>query len=114
MDDLYDGWNDPLSAKLTARVISQLFQPFIIQLPVKYQCFNWKLNRFDVMKSVYQSKYLIVEGVGSGQRSFSEYLNRLIWIQIDPQVGFDRVIARDGEQVRNEMLKFLVDQNNHF
>jgi hypothetical protein len=38
----------------------------------------------------------------------------LIYIQIDPQVGFDRVIARDGEQVRNEMLKFLVDQNNHF
>ena len=36
MDDLYDGWNDPLSAKLTARVISQLFQPFVMQLPVKY------------------------------------------------------------------------------
>ena len=114
MDDLYDGWNDPLSAKLTTRVISQLFQPFVMQLPVKYQCFNWKLNRFDVMKSVYQSKYLIVEGVGSGQKSFNEYLNKLIYIQIDPQVGFDRVIARDGEQVRTEMLKFLDDQNNHF
>ena len=57
MDDLYDGWNDPLSAKLTSRVISQLFEPFTMQLPVRYQCFNWKLNRFDVMKSVYQSKY---------------------------------------------------------
>ncbi len=114
MDDLYDGWDDPLSAKLATRVISQLFQPFMIQLPVKYQSFNWKLNRFDVIKSVHQSKYLIVEGVGSGQISFSEYIDKLVWIQIDPQVGFERVIARDGEQVRNEMLKFLVDQNNHF
>jgi uridine kinase len=114
MDDLYDGWNDPLSAKLTARVISQLLQPFTMKLLAKYQSFNWKLNRFDAMKSIHQSKYFIIEGVGSGQKSFDEYLNILIWIQIDPQVGFDRVIARDGEQVRNEMLKFLVDQNNHF
>jgi uridine kinase len=114
MDDLYEGWNDPLSAKLTARVISQLLQPFTMKLLAKYQSFNWKLNRFDVMKSVHQSKYLIIEGVGSGQKSFDEYFNILIWIQIDPQVGFDRVITRDGEQVRNEMLKFLVDQNNHF
>ena len=114
MDDLYDGWSDPLSVNLTSRVISQLFEPFVMKLPVKYQCFDWNLNRFDSFKSIYQSKYLIIEGVGSGQQSFDKYLNILIWIQIDPQVGFNRVIARDGEQVKNEMLKFLVDQNNHF
>ena len=59
MDDLYEGWSDPLSPKLAERVTSQIFQPFMMQLPVNYQCFNWKLNRFDVMKSIHQSKYLI-------------------------------------------------------
>ena len=62
MDDLYEGWSDPLSPKLAERVTSQIFQPFMMQLPVNYQCFNWKLNRFDVMKSIQQSKYLIIEG----------------------------------------------------
>jgi len=114
MDDLYDGWSDPLSVKLTSGVISQLFEPLVMKLPIKYQCFDWKLNRFDSIKSIYQSRYLIIEGVGSGQKSFDKYLNILIWIQIDPQVGFNRVIARDGEQVRTEMLKFLDDQNIHF
>ena len=114
MDDLYEGWSDPLSPKLAERVTSQIFQPFMMQLPVNYQCFNWKLNRFDVMKSIHQSKYLIIEGVGSGQRRFEQYLSILIWVRIDPQIGFNRVIARDGEQVRTEMLKFLDDQNNHF
>jgi len=114
MDDLYDGWNNPLSQKLTARVISQLLNPISKQMSVSYQVFNWKLNRFTDFKSVPQSKYLILEGVGAAQREFRPYMNKIIWIECDPNLGYNRVIARDGEQVKQEMLKFLIDQNNHF
>ena len=114
MDDLYDGWNNPLSQKLTARVISQLLNPISKQISVSYQVFNWKLNRFTDFKSVSQSKYLILEGVGAAQREFRPYINKIIWIECDPNLGYNRVIARDGEQVKQEMLKFLIDQNNHF
>jgi len=114
MDDLYDGWNNPLSQKLTARVISQLLNPISKQMSVSYQVFNWKLNRFTDFKSVPQSKYLILEGVGSAQREFRPYMNKIIWIECDPNLGYNRVIARDGDQVKQEMLKFLIDQNNHF
>ena len=114
MDDLYDGWNNPLSQKLTARVISQLLNPISKQMSVSYQVFNWKLNRFTDFKSVPQSKYLILEGVGAAQREFRPYMNKIIWIECDPNLGYNRVIARDGDQVKQEMLKFLIDQNNHF
>ncbi|MEI7838803.1 MAG: hypothetical protein WCI37_03395, partial [bacterium] len=40
MDDLYDGWEDPLSQKLKDRVLTQILEPFSNNLPVKYQCFN--------------------------------------------------------------------------
>jgi len=114
MDDLYDGWNNPLSQKLTARVISQLLNPISKQISVSYQVFNWKLNRFTDFKTIPQSKYLILEGVGSAQREFRPYMNKIIWIECDPNLGYNRVIARDGDQVKQEMLKFLIDQNNHF
>jgi uridine kinase len=114
MDDLYDGWNNPLSQKLTARVISQLLEPLSKKLPVTYQIFDWKLNRFTEFKTIPQSKYLILEGVGAAQREFRPYINKIIWIECDPNLGFNRVIARDGEQVEQEMIKFLIDQNNHF
>ena len=114
MDDFYDGWSDPLSAKMTARITSQLLMPFKQALPVSYQIFNWHLNRFDTRKQIGQSRYLILEGVGSGQKSFRSYLGKSIWIECDPQIGFERVIARDGEGVRHQMNKFLIDQNNHF
>ena len=114
MDDLYDGWSNPLSQKLTARVISQLLEPVSKQLPVSYQIFDWKLNRFTDFKTILQRKYLILEGVGAAQREFRPYINKIIWIECDPSLGFNRVIARDGVKVEQEMIRFLIDQNNHF
>ena len=114
MDDLYDGWNNPLSQKLTARVITQLLDPLSKQLPVSYQKFDWRLNRFTDFKTIPLSRYFILEGVGAAQTEFRPYINKIIWIECDPNLGLRRVIARDGEQVEQEMIKFLIDQNNHF
>ena len=114
MDDLYEGWNDPLSQRLTAKVIRELLEPFNKQIPIRYQKFDWILNRFDKFEDLKTSNILILEGVGSGQREFRKYLSKTIWVEYDPKQGFDRVIARDGEGIRGEMVNFLLDQNKHF
>ena len=114
MDDLYEGWNDPLSQRLTAKVIRELLEPFNKQIPIRYQKFDWILNRFDKFEDLKTSNILILEGVGSGQREFRRYLSKTIWVEYDPSQGFDRVIARDGEGIRGEMVNFLLDQNKHF
>ena len=114
MDDLYEGWNDPLSQRLTAKVIRELLEPFNQQILIRYQKFDWILNRFDKFEDLKTSNILILEGVGSGQREFRKYLSKTIWVEYDPSQGFDRVIARDGEGIRGEMVNFLLDQNKHF
>ena len=114
MDDLYEGWNDPLSQRLTAKVIRELLEPFNKQIPIRYQKFDWILNRFDKFEDLKTSNILILEGVGSGQREFRKYLSKTIWVEYDPSQGFDRVIARDGEGIKGEMVNFLLDQNKHF
>jgi len=114
MDDLYEGWNDPLSQRLTAKVLRELLEPFNQQIPIRYQKFDWILNRFDKFEDLKTSNILILEGVGSGQREFRKYLSKTIWVEYDPSQGFDRVIARDGEGIRGEMVNFLLDQNKHF
>ena len=114
MDDLYNGWNDPLSSELTERVISQILSPIKNQQPTKYERYNWYIETFDLITSIPQSDFLILEGVGSGQREFRKFISKLIWVELDPDAGFDRVIARDGEGVRLAMLNFLVNQSNHF
>jgi len=114
MDDLYNGWSDPLSKELTQRIITQILTPVKNHQIAKYEKYNWYIESFDLTSSIPQSDYLILEGVGSGQIAFREFFSKLIWVELDPQAGFERVIARDGEGVRTEMLNFLVNQSNHF
>jgi len=57
---------------------------------------------------------LILEGVGSGQRSIREFVETKIWIDLEPIVGLRRVLARDGFEIEEQMLGFLEAQRNHF
>lgn len=114
MDDLYSGWKDPLSKELTKRVIDEILNPFLQGNEVIYRKFNWQQNVFSETVKISSTKTLFLEGVGAGQSAFRKMLSRIIWVEFDAKSGFERVIARDGEVVRAQMLNFLVDQNKHF
>ena len=114
MDDLYSGWKDPLSQDLTRRVCDEILNPFLKGHEVIYKKFNWHQNVFDEAIKVAPTQTLLLEGVGAGQSAFRKILSRIIWVEFDAESGFERVIARDGEKVKTEMLNFLKDQNKHF
>ncbi|MFM8869742.1 MAG: hypothetical protein ACKOFQ_06470, partial [Candidatus Nanopelagicus sp.] len=82
--------------------------------PAKYKKYNWYLETFDLESSIPNCDLLILEGVGAGQTAFRKFLAKLIWVELDPNMGFERVIARDGEGVKKQMVNFLTDQGNHF
>ena len=114
MDDLYEGWSDPLSAALSERVVKQILEPITSNESATYDRFNWAKKLFDEQIKIVPSKYVILEGVGAGQKYFRNYLTNLIWVSCDPKTGFERVLARDGQHLRNQMIIFLKDQNKHF
>ena len=114
MDDLYSGWKDPLSEGLTKRVIDEILNPFLKGNEVIYRKFNWHQNVFGESMKIAPTKTLFLEGVGAGQSAFRKMLSRIIWVEFDAESGFERVIARDGEVVKSQMLNFLKDQNKHF
>ena len=114
MDDLYSGWRDPLSQELTERVCNEILNPFLQGNEVIYRKFDWHQNVFGETMKIAPAKTLFLEGVGAGQSAFRKMLSRIIWVEFDTESGFERVIARDGEKVKTEMLNFLKDQNKHF
>jgi uridine kinase len=114
MDDLYDGWKNPLSNELSTRIANQILIPYVEGMPVKYKKYNWLSEKFDEEVNVPPTKYLILEGVGSGQKALRHLVDLSIWIEYDPNLGLERVIKRDGEMIRNHMLNFLIVQDKHF
>lgn len=113
MDDLYNGWatpfdhhlSDALSAACNAHKKSSRFS---------LSTYDWGRAEFRAAQGVPSCDLLILEGVGSSQPSIREFLTASIWIEIDPAIGFERVLQRDGEIIASEMKDWLELQNEFF
>ena len=113
MDDLYDGWDNALGADLSA-ILQYLAAQHQKKSPSKIRRYNWATSCFGESEDMEPADLLILEGVGSGDKSLQDQLAALIWIDIDPEVGVLRVIDRDGYLVADEMKKWLGTQQEYF
>ena len=113
MDDLYQGWEDPLGAALTEKLVA-IAQCHLDQIPLQMQRYDWQEDRPGENFTVGPTQLLILEGVGSGQRSIRDLVETKIWIDLEPIVGLRRVLARDGFQIEAQMVDFLEAQRAHF
>ena len=113
MDDLYDGWDNALGEDLT-KVLRYLTDQHKQNERAKFKRYNWTTASFEDSDEVAPADLLILEGVGSGDMAIQDDLAALIWIDIDPEIGVKRVIARDGAQVTDEMRKWLGTQEKYF
>jgi uridine kinase len=113
MDELYPGWENALGDELTKTLI-WLTSCHKAKKPLLYSSFNWATNEFHEAKTHPSTELLILEGVASAQIAIEESLATSIWLDLDPAIGFRRVIERDGESISHEMKKWLVTQEQHF
>ena len=67
MDDLYNGWEDALTATLTQHLNEWVINPMTQFQSVHYQKFNWSTNEYGPAVEVRDIQLLILEGVGAAQ-----------------------------------------------
>lgn len=113
MDDLYDGWGNALGEDLT-QILNYLADQHRKEKPALISRYNWATSSFAESEEIAPADLLILEGVGSGDKSLQDDLAALIWIDIDPEIGVKRVLERDGAQVADEMKKWLGAQEEYF
>jgi uridine kinase len=113
MDDLYDGWGDPLGEKLTHKLM-EVASAHILKIPYRTTRYDWHKNNPGEEFEIPNSDLLILEGVGSGQRSIRDKVSMKFWVNIDPHLGLDRVLERDGQEIKTQMQVFLQMSSEHF
>jgi len=113
MDDLYAGWEKALTEDLT-KILRYLVDQHLQKTPAKIQRYNWGASSFGESEVLPVADLLILEGVGSGDKEIQDNFAALIWMDIDPADGLKRVINRDGEQVAEQMQKWLTTQEKYF
>ena len=113
MDDLYEGWSSTLTSNLTSKLVN-ILECVKNQGEVIYSPFDWSTEKLKPEIRILAPRYLIIEGVGSGQLATRGLASLALWIEVPDQLGLARVIERDGPAVAHYMPAFLVAQNIHF
>lgn len=98
MDDLYDGWEDPLGDALTA-TLQSIVSAHREGRELALSAYDWSKGVFGEPLVIPAVDHLILEGVGAGQRATREFAQTKIWVEIEPIVGLRRVLERDAHIV---------------
>jgi len=114
MDDLYNGWEDALTATLTQHLEEWVLDPLTQHQSVKYQKFDWTIGEYGPTVEVSDVELLILEGVGAAQARIRQQADLTIWIEVGAQIGLARVLKRDGAQILPYMLKWQERESAHF
>jgi len=113
MDDLYDGWDDALGQSLT-NVLHQITAAHLSGDQCTIKLFNWHVMKFDREEVIAPTDYLILEGVGAAQKVVRDAGAITYWLDIDPETGLQRVLARDGAHIEKQMRQWQIQQSIHF
>ncbi len=120
MDDLYRGWDDALTAQLTATLRDQILNPIGLGKSGGYRAWDWHRGAVGEVRTIPKHPFLILEGVGASQRIVRRFASTMVWIEITPSQGLERVLQRDSlfvtdlEEYRGRMLSWQGQELLHF
>jgi uridine kinase len=113
MDDLYNGWDNALSNPLS-EILDRISTAHLAGREFVIKIFNWHTMTFDREEKIAPTDYLIIEGVGAAQQIVRETGATTYWLDIEPEIGLQRVLDRDGAHIEVQMRQWQVDQEKHF
>jgi hypothetical protein len=104
LDDLYAGWTLVGAA---ARLAAGVLRPLRDGRPGGYHRFDWRAGAFaGELAAVPVTPALVVEGCGSSSPALDPLTTLRVWVEAPAAVRLTRGLARDGEELRPEWLRW--------
>ena len=113
MDWLYNGWNG-LNDELWQRIHDTLLAPLAQNAPAIITQYDWHHNVFAHNHTIEPGNIVILEGVGSHHPTMREYSSLAIWIDAPNDALLERVLNRDGDHLRDQMMAWQQLETEYF
>lgn len=111
LDDLYPGWRGlPEVTGLVRLMLAAL----AAGRTGHYRRFDWEADAFAEWRQVPPGGLLVLEGVGSGCRAWSELTTTLAWVEAPRDVRRTRGLVRDGPDAAELWRKWAVEEDAVF
>lgn len=117
-DEVYEGWDvvagspDRLAAfaALATRLGTWLLGPWSQDRPGRHPVWDWYAGDWGATVEVPPAPVVVLEGVGLASRGLRARSVLSVWVDADADVRLPRVLARDGEALRDHMLSWQRDE----
>ena len=113
LDDLYEGWSG-LEGSLWPRLAAQVLEPLRRGVPGRYQRYDWPSAAFDGWVDVPVPQVLVLEGCGAARRAADPLATLRVWTEAPVATRLARGLARDGEAMRPQWERWMLDEAVHF
>ena len=102
-DDLLDGWSDTVT--FWPRLERYVLEPLRSGRPGGYRPYDWAAGAFGSrFVPVPVPEILVVEGVSAARAASRAQATLSVFVTAPPEVCLERVLARDGDAIRDELL----------
>jgi uridine kinase len=120
-DEVYEGWSvvagatDRVAAfgQVAGRLDTWLLDPWTRGEPGSHPVWDWHAGAWGPVRSVEPAPVVILEGVALAAAPLRARATVAIWVET-PADRLGRVLARDGEELRDEMLAWQRDERIWF
>ena len=114
MDDLYQGWDQPLGDQLAGRVDAWLLTPWAAGLAGNHPRYDWVRGRFGEWVQVPAAPVVILEGCASAAAGIRERASLVVWVEAPVALRLERGLERDGDALEGQWLSWQEREAAHF
>ncbi|GIG61026.1 hypothetical protein Lfu02_53980 [Longispora fulva] len=113
LDDLLDGWDD--LSTMWPRVEAWLLGPLRAGSVARFRAYDWRVGGFSgVWREARPEEVLVLEGVSSARAVVRPELVASVFLDAPAEVRLARVLDRDGEELREPLLRWAEAERAHF
>ena len=91
------------------RLLDQVIVPLTGRRPALYQRYDWPTESLAEWHTVEPAPIIIIEGVSSARREWSQHLSYVIWIRPHTAASATRV-ERDGEDALDDWERWMAEK----
>lgn len=110
-DDMYEGWAG--LATLDHVLMSQVLEPLARDRAGSFRVWDWTASSRGPALPVPPRPFLVIEGVGVGSRAARALASCVVFVDAPRVLRLERGIARDGEAMRAEWLRWQESEEAH-
>ncbi len=102
-DELLEGWG---GLPGLAATIDGFLRDLAAGRPGRWRRWDWIADGWAEWHQVPPGGLLVLEGVGTGAAAYADLVTVLVWVEVDRDLRLERGLARDGEELREQWLRW--------